>query len=116
MGKEYFRFFKTMTERSYAVICGFDVADQIVDCVIDSEDEEFYYEYTEAELMRILESDTYFIITRNVYENDEPEWFIETLRNNGVQPHLDVDYVYVEKDVRDMVNYGKIDARTIYIV
>lgn len=104
---------KGLKEECVSIICGLELADEFVADVYDS-DESFYIEYTQEEIEDMLNDHEFFICSRNVYEDEDVEYFIEPLlHENGKQYYLDSDVIIIEDDLVDVVDFDKLGTGEI---
>lgn len=101
-------------ENKTSFIVGLELADEFVSDVYDS-DEEFFDEYTEEEIEDVLNGNEFFICSRNIYEDGDIEYFIEPLlHDKGIQYYLESDYIFIENDLVDVVDFDKISGDEIF--
>lgn len=103
-----------LKDKSTSFIVGLTLADEFVADLYDNELENLFYEYTDEEIEEILNSNEFFLISRNYYDEGEVEYFIEPLLHDGVQYYSEADVFFIEDDLVDVVDFDKISGDEIF--
>ena len=98
--------------RNVSVILDNEMADILARQLLDEEIS--FIETDEYELEEMLNNEPFFIISKNSYTNFDEEYVIEPLlKEYCEQYYLENDYVIVQDDLVDIVDFDVIEAEEI---
>ena len=98
--------------RNVSVILDNEMADILARQLLDEEIS--FIETDEYELEEMLNNEPFFIISKNSYTNFDEEYVIEPLlKEYAEQYYLENDYVIVQDDLVDIVDFDVIEAEEI---
>ena len=98
--------------RNVSIICDNEIADEIIAALYD--EDECFIEETFESVEDLLNTCSYFIISKNSYTNFDGEYVIEPLlKEYCEQYYLENDYVIVQDDLVDIVDFDVIEAEEI---
>ena len=98
--------------RNVSIICDNEIADEIVAALYD--EDKCFIEETFESVEDLLNTCSYFIISKNSYTNFDEEYVIEPLlKEYCEQYYLENDYVIVQDDLVDIVDFDVIEAEEI---
>lgn len=98
--------------RNVSIILDNEMADILARQLLDEEIS--FIETDEYELEEMLNNEPFFIISKNSYTNFDEEYVIEPLlKEFAEQYYLENDYVIVQDDLVDIVDFNVIEAEEI---